>query len=192
MKITQSFKVSKPLPVVWDLFQNIPEVAGCMPGAQLSEDKGDGTYAGRLNAKLGPFNAHFDGEAQVTQNAADRSGHVEGKGTDKRGGSRTKLVLDYRLTEAAGATQVTIDADLQLSGPIAQFGRTGVINETAAILIGQFVRNVETKLAAIHVDPAAATGAAPAAPRAESLNGMALMWLLFKSFFSRLLGRAQT
>ena len=32
MKISQSFSVSQPLRVVWDLFQNIPEVARCMPG----------------------------------------------------------------------------------------------------------------------------------------------------------------
>ena len=192
MKITQSFTVSKPLPVVWDLFQNIPEVATCMPGAELIADKGDGTYAGRLGIKLGPFNAFFDGEATVTQNSADRSGHVEGKGIDKRGGSRSKLVLDYCLVGSAGTTSVTIDADLQLSGPIAQFGRTGVINETASILIGQFVKNVEGKLAAIHVGAATTPGPAPAMPAAKSLSATTLLGLLIKSFFSRLFGRAQT
>ena len=44
---------------------------------------------------------------------------------------------------------MTIDADVQLSGPIAQFGRTGIINETAAILIGQFAKNIEAMIASI-------------------------------------------
>lgn len=147
MKISQSFSVAQPLAVVWALFQDMPEVARCMPGAELTEDKGGGLYAGRLGIRLGPFTASFDGEAQVTRNDADHSGHVEGKGIDKRGGSRSRLVMDYRLTEADGVTHVVVDADLQLSGPVAQFGRTGVVNETAAVLIGQFVKNVEAKLA---------------------------------------------
>ena len=73
----------------------------------------------------------------------------KGKGTDKRGGSRSKLVLDYRLAEVPGGTRVDVDADIQLVGPIAQFGRTGIVTETANILIRQFVQNVEAKLAAM-------------------------------------------
>ncbi len=145
MKISQSFNVSQPLELVWDLFQDVPRVARCMPGAELSEDKGGGVYAGRLGIKLGPFNASFDGEASVTPRHEDFSGHVEGRGVDKRGGSRSKLVMDYRLEPADEGTRVTIDADLQLSGPVAQFGRTSIVNETAAILIGQFVKNVEAQ-----------------------------------------------
>ena len=109
--------------------------------------------------KLGPFSAAFEGEAQVTPDPATHSGHVEGKGTDKRGGSRSKLVLDYRLAEVPGGTKVDVDADVQLVGPIAQFGRTGIVNETANVLIRQFVQNVEAKLAAM---PDAATSAASA------------------------------
>lgn len=191
MKISQAFSVSKPLPAVWALFQNIPEVATCMPGAELTGDKGGGVYAGRLGIKLGPFNAFFDGEATVTRNAADHTGHVEGKGIDKRGGSRSKLLLDYELTEQDGATHVTINADLQLSGPIAQFGRTGMINETAAVLIGQFVKNVETKLAAMDAEPEATTTHSASRPPqpAPSISAGNMLWLVIKSMFGKLLGR---
>src|SRR5687767_12046145 len=135
MRITQSFVVQRSRPIVWAFFQNIPAVSACMPGAELTEDRGGGIYSGKVGIKLGPFNASFEGEAQVTVNADTYSGHVEGKGTDKRGGSRSRLLLDYRVLEAGDATQVEVDADVQLSGPIAQFGRTGIITETANILI---------------------------------------------------------
>lgn len=158
MKITQSFHVAQPLAAVWALLQDIPTVAACMPGAELTEDKGDGNYAGRINIKLGPFSAAFEGEAKLTQNETERTGHLEGRGLDKRGGSRSKLVLDYKLTEAAGgSTRVDIDSDVQLSGPITQFGRTGVITETAGILIEQFAKNVEAKLAALPLAKSAAS-----------------------------------
>ena len=179
MKISQSFNLSHPLPVVWELFQNVPEVARCMPGAEITEDKGDGNYAGRLSIKLGPFSAHFDGEAAVTRNDADYSGHVDGRGTDKRGGSRSRLVMDYRMEPSDQGTRVSIDADLQLSGPVAQFGRTSIVNETATILIGQFVRNIEAKFA--NLESGEATGAA-------ALSAGSVAWQLMKS---KLLRRGQ-
>jgi len=196
MQITQSFKVARPLPAVWALFQDIPEIAGCMPGAELNEDKGAGNYLGRVGIKLGPFNASFEGEAKVKVDASAHTGHVEGKGMDKRGGSRSKLVMDYSLSETGGLTAVDIKADLQLSGPVAQFGRTGVITETANVLIGQFARNIEQKLApAEAVAPPAAEAKAvnevkPAPAPANQISVAALLSALISSFFRRLFGRA--
>ena len=70
----------------------------------------------------------------------------EGKAIDKKGGSRTSLSLAYNLKENNGVTLVTLDADIQLSGPIAQFGRVGVIEETAKLIIGEFVSNAEKRM----------------------------------------------
>lgn len=196
MQITQSFKVARPLPAVWALFQDIPEIARCMPGAELIEDKGDGNYLGRVGIKLGPFNASFEGEAKVKVDAAAHTGHVEGKGMDKRGGSRSKLVMDYALSETGGLTAVDIKADLQLSGPVAQFGRTGVITETANVLIAQFARNIEQKLApAETMAPPAAEAEAvneakPAPAPANQISVATLISALVSSFFRRLFGRA--
>ena len=168
MEIKQSFTVARPLAEVWALFQDVPVVAGCMPGAELLADKGGGVYQGRVSMKLGPFSASFEGDATVTVDAATHTGHVEGKGTDKRGGSRSKLVLDYRLADAPGGTKVDIDADIQLVGPIAQFGRTGIVNETANVLIRQFVANVEAKLTAMPASAGVRASASAAASVAAS------------------------
>lgn len=204
MEIKQSFTVARPLADVWALFQDIPAVARCMPGAELLEDKGNGLYTGKVGIKLGPFVASFEGEAQSTVDAAAHSGHVEGRGVDKRGGSRSRLVMDYRLAETDRRTTVDITADIQLSGPVAQFGRTGIIAETATFLIGQFVANVEAKLAppaAPAATPPSATAApsastkAPAAsapksaPPASSISALTLLRVLIASFFRRLFGR---
>lgn len=205
MKINQTFTVSQPPDVVWAFFQNIPELAECMPGASLSEDKGDGVYAGQVAIKLGPFTASFEGEAKVQSNEAAHTGHAEGKGFDKRGGSRSKLLMDYALKESGGQTDVSVDADVQLSGPIAQFGRAGVIEETAKLLIGQFVTNLEAKLAAAH-PPAGADNAADAEseqeqahvqseptatapPAGNALNGLALVRMIIAGYFKRLFSR---
>ena len=215
MEIKQSFTVARPIADVWALFQDVPVVAGCMPGAELIADKGNGLYQGRVSIKRGPFGAAFEGEAQVTPDPASHSGHVEGKGTDKRGGSRSKLVLDYVLAEAPGGTKVDVTADVQLVGPIAQFGRTGIINETANVLIRQFVQNVEGKLAAtsaaapaeaaatasdstggVAPSVAAASASTPARPMARpapaapnQISVFALLGAVIASWFRRLFGR---
>mgnify|MGYP000529555105 CR=1 FL=1 len=48
MKISHEFVVARPVDQVWDYFQDIPSVADCLPGAELTEDKGDGQYAGKV------------------------------------------------------------------------------------------------------------------------------------------------
>ena len=147
MKISQSFEVNQPTDVVWALFQDVPALAECMPGASLTEDRGDGAYAGQVAIRLGPFTAAFEGEATHSSDPQTRTGHVDGKGFDRKGGSRSKLSMDYAVRESGDHTEVNVDAEVQLSGPIAQFGRAGVMEETANLLIGQFVANIEKKLA---------------------------------------------
>ncbi len=148
MQIRQSVTVNRPREEVWALFQDIPTIAGCMPGAELTRDNGDGSYAGVVSIKLGPFKAAFEGEVQHTPDPATFSGKAEGRGIDKKGGSRSRMTMTYALADKDGAaTELTVDADIQLSGPVAQFGRPGIVTETAKLLIQQFVANVEAELA---------------------------------------------
>lgn len=146
MQIKHTVTVNRPREEVWTLFQDIPAIAGCMPGAELGRDNGDGSYAGTVSIKLGPFKAGFEGEVRHRPDPATFSGTAEGKGVDKKGGSRSRMTMNYALAETGEATELSIDAEIQLSGPVAQFGRPGIVTETAKLLIGQFVANVEAKL----------------------------------------------
>jgi len=148
MKITQTFEVARPVSVVWDFFQDVPAVAQCLPGAELTEDRGEGTFAGKVEVKMGPMSAAFEGEATVIPDEAAKTGSITGKGVDKRGGSRGQVKVEYSLTEAGSGTSVMVDADVTLSGAAAQFGRTGLINEMSKRLINDFVECLEAKLAA--------------------------------------------
>jgi carbon-monoxide dehydrogenase small subunit len=183
MKIKQSFMVARPVAVVWKFFQDVPAVAACLPGAELIESRTDGVQRGKVGANLGPFKASFEGEATITADPATRSGHVEGRGVDKRGGSHSRMSLDYRLSEQAGGTRVEIDVDLTLSGPIAQFGRTGLITETANVLIADFARNLEDRISA------SARAPENVARRAHRIDFLTILlgaiWRNIKMFFGR-------
>ena len=148
MKITEIIEVKRPVEQVWDLFQDVPSLAACLPGADLTEEKGAGVYAGTVGVKLGPMSANFEGEATVVADHDAMTGNVNGKGTDKRGGSVGQVKVAYGLEPMEDGTRVTVDADVILSGAAAQFGRTGLIKEISARLIGEFVACVEAKLQA--------------------------------------------
>lgn len=187
MNITQEFTVDRPVDAVWEFFGNVPEVARCLPGAELTDDLGEGTYAGRLDAKLGPMTVSFDGKATVTRSEADRTGHIDGNGADRRGGSRGRVKVDYAVVPDGDGTRVTVDADVQLSGPAAQFGRVGLIKEMSSRLIGDFVSCLEAKLSA--ETPEAAAAVEGAEVRGGTLFFSSL-WSQVKAFFARLFGRS--
>jgi carbon monoxide dehydrogenase subunit G len=182
MQFKQSVLIDRPVGDVWTLFEDVPRVARCMPGAELTEDRGEGRYAGKVSIKLGPFGATFEGEVEHRPDAAARTGVAEGRGIDRRGGSRSRLVMNYALQENGDRTELLVDADIQLSGPIAQFGRPAIVTETAKLLIGQFVSNVEAQLRE------GADGAA-AAPAANNLNALKLGGKVVGASVKRWLGR---
>jgi carbon monoxide dehydrogenase subunit G len=157
----------------------VPQLAGCLPGAELTEDKGDGVYAGKVVAKLGPMTAAFECEATVVSDAETRTGSVKGRGMDKQGGSVGQVKMDYSVAaREGGGTVITVDADVVLSGAAAQFGRTGLVKEMSNRLIGEFVKCVEAKLAA-------ETAAAAAEVKASEVKGMSLF---FSSLISTVVG----
>lgn len=148
MKIAQEFVVARPPADVWTFFQNVPSVAQCLPGAELTNENEDGSYAGKLSVKLGPMSAAFEGTATISPDEANHTATISGKGVDKKGGSRGQVKVVYVITDDPGGAKVNVDADVTLSGPVAQFGRTGLINEMSKRLIGEFVTCLEGKLGA--------------------------------------------
>jgi carbon monoxide dehydrogenase subunit G len=180
MKISQEFVVERPPQEVWDFFQDIPAVAQCLPGAALDNQNEDGSYEGNLSVKLGPMTAAFEGTCVITPDEPKMSAKIEGKGVDKKGGSRGQVSVVYDLEEAPSGCRVVIDADVTLSGPAAQFGRTGLINEMSKRLIGDFVTCIEGKLEAKSPEEAESV-------RAKDVNAFALffssLWAWIKGLF---------
>jgi hypothetical protein len=107
---------------------------------------------------------------------------IEGKGVDKKGGSRGQVKVLYTITSEGTGSKVVVDADMTLSGPAAQFGRTGLINEMSRRLISEFVSCLEAKLAA-------PTEAEAESIQAGEVRGISLffasLWSWFKGLFTK-------
>jgi uncharacterized protein len=194
MKLHQEFTIAHPLDEVWRFFHDVPRVAGCLPGAEYVGSQEDGRHLGKVSAKVGPFQASFEGEAAVLFDEEKKSVALEGKGVDRKGASRGKMSMNCLLLPSGDSTGVVVDSDIQLSGTIAQFGRTGLISEVANALVANFVRNAEAELGSAH----SSTPGADAAVEASAANttagnpigGFALLGLLIKGLFKSLFRRS--
>ncbi|MDA0230408.1 MAG: SRPBCC family protein [Proteobacteria bacterium] len=163
-EISQSFEIDQPPETVWRFFQDVPRVVTCMPGleyAGLKADTADSeTHRGKVRIKLGPVSAAFEGEAAILESdETARSARIEGKGIDKRGGSRASASVVYKIVENGAGSRVQLDADIKLSGALAQMGRTGIVQDVAAQITEQFAASLRATLAADGDAQTAATGA---------------------------------
>lgn len=150
MLVTNEFEVAQPIDKVWDFVQHVPNVAACLPGAEITEDLGEDHYAGRVNLRMGPVKLEFAGKAHVVER--DEEQHLvamDASGSDKRGRGNVEMTVTARLAPGAGgATKVTVDQDLQISGAAAQYGR-GMITDVSSVLMKQFATNMQERIEAV-------------------------------------------
>lgn len=181
MKIQEEFVVSAPRPKVWDFFHDVPAVVQCLPGAELDDQVNDHTYRGRLSARLGPISTSFEGKATVLFDDQAWRVTVDGTGVDRRGGSRGQVAIACDITTVSDGAKVNVEADMQLSGTAAQFGRTGLIDEISRRLLRDFVTCLETKISA---EPELAATIAAPPPRGFTLLLQSL-WARLTRLFGR-------
>jgi carbon monoxide dehydrogenase subunit G len=164
MLITNQIEVPQPLDAVWDFFGDIPQVAACLPGTNLTDQVGDDRYEGDVTIKAGPVKLEFAGSAEITaRDEANRTITVDAAGADRKGRGQASLALTAKLASTALGTKVDISLDLTISGAAAQYGR-GLVADVTAVLLDEFAVNMGGRLDAISkgIDPDSVAGAKPA------------------------------
>jgi aerobic carbon-monoxide dehydrogenase small subunit len=151
VRLTQSFVLEHPRDAVWRLMADPEAVARCMPGASLDGPPQDGRVTGRIEVKLGPVTAAFAGEGTVQPFPAQFRQIIEGRGGDRKSGSRVSGSVDYRLTDIAEPdgsehTRVDIVISYALTGLLAQFGRSNLARDLAGRMGEAFAQNIDTQL----------------------------------------------
>jgi carbon-monoxide dehydrogenase small subunit len=146
-EIERAFTIARPPDEVWAFFDDIAAVVSCLPGAALTGPTDGDRITGRMAVKLGPITTDFSGEARLTRDAARRRGTIAGSGRDRLTGSRAAADVDYQLHAADGGTRVEVTVRAMLAGALAQFGRSGIVDDLATRLTETFARNLERRLA---------------------------------------------
>jgi uncharacterized protein len=149
MLIKNEFEVAEPVEKVWQFFQNIPQVATCLPGTSLTEQLGDDRYKGTVAVRMGPVRLQFAGTADIT--SRDEAAHrlvVDASGAEQKGRGQASMVVTATLTKTGRGTRVDVSQDLQLAGAAAQYGR-GMISDVTAVLMHEFSANLQDRIARI-------------------------------------------
>lgn len=189
VQLDNTFPLSSSPEVAWAFLQNVEAVAGCMPGADLTERVDENHYKGTVAVKLGPAKMSFRGEVEVQDlDAATSSLRLIGKGTDTTGSSGASMNLVARIDAVEGGLcELVGSSEVSMSGKAAAFGGR-MMNSVADKILLQFADNFSAQVAALQEQqdsPAGAGSGAPAAapaPQVGELNALALGWAVFKDW----------
>lgn len=218
MKLEQSFTIDAPIDVVWETLIDVERVAPCLPGAQIEEAGEDGTYKGTFTVKLGPTTANYNGSLKMDEvDAEARRVTMSARGTDRRGQGGATATIVQTMVEEGGATRIDVLTDFTITGRLARFGRSGMIEDISNRLLRDFssclassviVAPPEPPPAPVADEPVAAAGATggeaaaaattppppaprPAAPppQAKPISGFSLVLGALLDRLKRLFGR---
>jgi len=168
MLIKNDFEVAAPVEKVWQFFDDIPQVAACLPGTELTKDLGDDKYEGRVAVRMGPVRLQFGGTAEITErDEAGKRVVIHASGAELRGRGQASMVVTAALARAGRGTKVGVTQDLQLAGAAAQYGR-GMISDVTSVLMRDFSANMAARI------DAAERGHTPAHAAASPAGGFTL------------------
>jgi aerobic-type carbon monoxide dehydrogenase small subunit (CoxS/CutS family)/carbon monoxide dehydrogenase subunit G len=161
---------------VWEALSDLRRVASCLPGAEITEIDGD-KVKGRVRIALGPIKPAFIGEAQVTMDAARREGKMAGRGRDSGMGSSAEGEARWQVIEGAtNGSVVLVNLTWRLTGPLAQFNRSGLVQDIVRRLAATFATNLEASI----------NNKAPSVVASQGISVFGLFWSILKA---RLFGR---
>lgn len=181
MQITKTFVVRATPDAVWSLLTDPHRVAGCLPGAAITGQVDERTYAGTITVKVGLVSTSYKGQVRFERlDAAGRIAEIAASGQDVRGKGGADMRMTSRLVERGpGATEVTVDSDVNVTGILAQMGR-GMIQDVSDQLFQQFTAAVSAALES--AGPVAAGSRERGPAQAEPIQVV--------SFGARVVGRA--
>jgi carbon monoxide dehydrogenase subunit G len=197
MEFDNSFDVPLPPAQAWPVLMDIKRIAPCMPGAQLTEAVDATTYKGNISVRLGPVALTFAGLVKFEDiDNDDHKARVHAQGADAKGRGSAQAMAAFRLEPTASGCKVLVHTDLSLSGAVAQYGRgVGMIQATAAALIGQFAKNLKAEIAKSGAAPAATPASTTAnvstdipPPAPKPISGFSLMAKVLWNAILRLFG----
>jgi carbon monoxide dehydrogenase subunit G len=210
VKLDKQYPLDVDATRAWALLSDLKAVAGCMPGAEITERQEDGSYKGTVKVKVGPATAQFGGTVEVLEaDAASRRMVLRGKGADKGGSSASMDMTATLVEDPANPAHCVLNgaAAVIVNGKFAQFGGRMMV-QVSDMILAQFVENFrQTALAlpppagvvsasdastteAVAAEPSAATAAPRPAPVvAKEINGLAIFWNLLKGWWLGLFGK---
>jgi len=188
VKLEKTFPIDAPAGVGWKFLQDIPAVAACMPGAEITDTLDDSHYKGKIKAKIGPASMAFNGNLAVEGlDEGKRELRMIGKGQDTKGTSTAEMDLTALIAEAQGGCELRGNATVTVNGKVASLGGR-MITQVADQILNQFGKNFSNNVIALGEGEVAEEARGQLAEQPRELNGLAFAWSVIVGFFKSLFG----
>jgi carbon monoxide dehydrogenase subunit G len=148
MLITTRFELGAPIDAAWAYLLDVQKVAGCVPGGSVTEVIDDHTYEGKIEVRLGAIALGYKGRVTLEVDEANKTVVIKAQGNESRGRGGASATSTAKLTPNGDGTTVEMNTDLAVSGVVAQFGRTGIMQEVAQRLAQRFASCIDQQLKA--------------------------------------------
>jgi carbon monoxide dehydrogenase subunit G len=208
MRFEGEFRVPGQPRTVLERFAEVERMVKCMPGASIDGRDDDGNYLGGMLVAFGPKKIKFKGKVTASVDLESLTGKLHVRGAaDMRAGARAEVNVVYTVRDDASAATptsiVALTSEAELGGVLADFGSTGGIAVTQALMdvfaqrcAEEFSREASATTSASETSTSAKTaspdGAATAASRPapeqpnEALSANTLLWSIIQTKFKQL------
>jgi len=201
IELHERLTLDSPPDRVWDFLIDPYKTVACLPGSELTGQEDERTFTGAVKMKVGAVRVSYGGTVVFEEVDEERRYvRIVGTGRETTGSGSAQMTMESSVSPAeGGATEVTIDAQVRVTGKLVRFGR-GMIDTVFAQVLQDFRTRlaeqlsadeapapgrVETPAGRAAVD-AATGGRAIGEPRPERDDGISLVGLLIRALRSRL------
>jgi carbon monoxide dehydrogenase subunit G len=160
VKVEQSFEIAEPRERLWEFFEQVDEVAKCVPGVESVEVIDADNSKVRVTQSVGPMTATFDLKMRITEREPNERMQFTAIGRAVKGAAgnlRSSNTVTLQSTDAG--TRVNLVADLAMGGVLGSVGQK-VIAKQATAVTRDFMSSLERAVKGEAIGPAA--GAPPA------------------------------
>jgi carbon monoxide dehydrogenase subunit G len=194
MKVQESFVVAEPPEKLWEFFEQVDQVAACVPGVDTVEAVDDDNLKVRVTQAVGPMRATFDLRMRITERREGELIQFQAVGRAVRGAAgNVRTTNTVRLAPTDGGTRVELEGDLAMGGVLGSVGQKVIAKQVAQVtkdfsaaleraLKGEpalapaapaKAKAAPAKAAVAKAAPAPSAGAAPAEAAAAPATGAA-------------------
>jgi carbon monoxide dehydrogenase subunit G len=187
--LEKEFELPGSVAQGWEFLQDIPGVASCMPGAEITDTIDEHNYKGKVKMKIGPAAMAFNGDIVVNSvDAQKRELNLIGKGQDTKGTSSASMDLTAWIVDTdAGKSALKGNASVTVTGKAASLGGRMMV-QVADQILNQFGANFADHIAAMGEGREAEEAREHIAEQPQEINGLRFAWSVFIGWLRSIFG----
>jgi carbon monoxide dehydrogenase subunit G len=162
MRLEKQLTVGAPPDQVWAELLDVADLAGCLPGAEVSAAPGEPVVRGELTIGSNGSTVRCQGTVRpVDADEDERTATLRIQGREVGGSALATALLRGQVGTADGATTILVSADLDLTGQRAD---PATVKAEAQRLLDGFSERLEARLRERAREPRPVPAAEPRRP----------------------------